>query len=98
MDRRKKLSILYVRNFRGDYCDTDHLLVVAKVTERLAVNKQVAQIFNGEIFNLGKLNELYVRKECQIEILNRFAAFDNSSDSEDINSDWKNIKENKKKL
>jgi hypothetical protein len=32
--------------------------VVAKVRERLAVNKQDAQKFHGERFNLKKLKEL----------------------------------------
>jgi hypothetical protein len=40
--------------------------VVAKVRERLAVRKQAAQKFDGEIFNLRKLNDLEVRKQYQI--------------------------------
>jgi len=36
--------------------------VVAKVRERLAVSKQVAQEFDVERFNLRKLSELEVRK------------------------------------
>jgi hypothetical protein len=39
IDRRWNSSILDVRSFRGANCDTDHYLVVAKVRERLAVNK-----------------------------------------------------------
>jgi len=61
IDRRLHSSIF-------DVCDTDHYLVVAKVRERLAVSKQAAQSFDGERFNLRKLNELEVRKEYQIEI------------------------------
>ena len=45
-------------------------------------------------FNLGKLNELEVRKQYQIEISNQIAALDNLSDNEDINRAWENIKEN----
>jgi len=60
----------------------------------LAVSKQAAQRFDGEIFHLQKLNELEVRKQYQIEITNWFAALDNLSDDEDINKAWKNIKEN----
>jgi len=54
-DRRWHSSILDVRSFRGDDCDTDHHLVVAKVRERLAVSKQAAQKFDGERFNLRKI-------------------------------------------
>ena len=55
--------------------------MVAKVRERFSVSKQETLNFNMERLNLRKLNELEVRKEYQIEITNRFAA-------------WKNIKEN----
>jgi len=60
----------------------------------LAVTKQAAQRFDGERFNLRKLNELEVRKKYQIEITNRFAALENLSDDKDINRAWENIKEN----
>jgi len=47
-----------------------------------------------ERFNLKKLSELEVRKQCQIKISNRFAALENLSDSKDVNRAWENIKEN----
>jgi hypothetical protein len=59
--------------------------VVANVRERLAVNKQRAQNFDGERYNLGKLNDLEVRKQYQMEITNRLAALENLSDEENIN-------------
>ena len=64
--------------------------MVAKVRERLAVSKQAAQKLDREIFNLGKLNELQVSKQYQIEISNRFAALENLSDGDDINRAWEN--------
>ena len=76
-DRRRHSSVLDVRSFRGDDCDSDHYLVVAKVRERLAVRKQVAQNSDGGRFILRKLNDLEVRKQYQIEIKNRFAAVEN---------------------
>jgi uncharacterized glyoxalase superfamily protein PhnB len=69
-------------------------MVVAKLRERLAVNKQAAQKFDAERFNLKKLSELEVRKQYQLKIANRFAALENLNVSEDINRAWENIKEN----
>jgi endonuclease/exonuclease/phosphatase family metal-dependent hydrolase len=60
IDRRWHSSVLDVRSFREADCDTDHYLVVAKVRERLAVNKQTAQRFGRDRFNLRKLNELEI--------------------------------------
>ena len=51
----------------------------------MAVVKKSAPCFDGERFNLKKLNELEVRKQYQIEVTNRFAALENLSDDEDIN-------------
>jgi endonuclease/exonuclease/phosphatase family metal-dependent hydrolase len=39
VDRRNHSNVLDVRSFRAADCDSDHYLVVAKVRERLAVNK-----------------------------------------------------------
>jgi hypothetical protein len=60
--------ILHIRSFRRHDFDTDHYLVVAKVRERLAVSKQEAQNFDRGRFNLGKINELEVRKQYQFKI------------------------------
>jgi hypothetical protein len=57
----------------------------------MAINKQETQKFGTDRFNLRKLNELEVRKQYQIEITKRFAAFRNLSDGEDINRAWRNI-------
>jgi len=54
IDRRWHLSILNVRSFRGADCDTDHYMVVAEISKRLAVNKQAARKFDVERFNLGE--------------------------------------------
>jgi len=82
-----------------NYCtyytyDTDHCLVVAKVTGRLEVSKQTAQTFDGGRFYLRQLNELEVRNQYQIEIINKFASLENLTDVEDINRAWENIKKN----
>jgi hypothetical protein len=58
IDRRWHSSVLDVRSFRAADCDTDHYLVVAKIRERLTVNKQRSHRFHAERFNLKKLNEV----------------------------------------
>jgi len=63
IDKRWNSSILDVRSSRGADCDTDHYLMVAKLSERLAVNKQAAQNFDMDRFNLRNLRELEVRKK-----------------------------------
>jgi hypothetical protein len=58
VDRRRHSNVLDVRSFRAADCDSDHYLVVAKVKERLAVNKQRSQRFNMQRFNHKKLNDV----------------------------------------
>jgi len=48
-----------------------------QVRERLAVSKQEAQKFDGEIFNLGKVNELEVTKQYHFVVSHRFTALEN---------------------
>ena len=93
IDRRWHSSVLDVRSFRGTDCDADHYLVIAKVREKLAVGKQATQRFDRQRFNLRKLNEPEFREQYQIQITNRFAALENLSDDEDIDTTWENIKE-----
>jgi len=63
--------------------------VVARHRERLAVSKKATQNFDGERFNVRKLNELEVKKHYQIETTNRFAALENINDSSGIKRTWK---------
>ena len=65
--------------------------MVAKFGEKLAVSKQAAQKFEGEWFNLWKLNELEVRKQYKITISNRLAALENLRYSEERDRALENI-------
>ena len=47
--------------------------MVVKVRERLAEKEKAAQNFDGERFNVRKLNELEVMKQYQIEITKVFS-------------------------
>jgi 16S rRNA C1402 N4-methylase RsmH len=69
VDRQRHSNvILDVRSFRATDCDTDHYLVVAKVRERLAVNKQRSHKFHMERFNLKKLNKVEGKGQFRVEV------------------------------
>jgi hypothetical protein len=50
--------------------------VVAKIRERLAVNKQRSQRFDMERLILEKLNDVESKEKCRIQVSNRFAALE----------------------
>jgi hypothetical protein len=85
------LNVLDVRSFKAADCDSDHYLVVAKVRERIAVNKQRSQRFDMERFNLKKLNDVEGKEQFCVEVSNRFAAFEDLDTEVEINSAWEAI-------
>ena len=58
------------------------------------MSKQATHKFDGERFNLRKLNELEVKENYEIGITNRFAALENLNVDEDLNRARENVKEN----
>jgi hypothetical protein len=79
-------NVLDVRSFRAADCDSDHYLVVAKVRERLAVNKQRSQRFDIQRFNLKKLNDVEGKEQFRDEVSNRFAGLEDLDAEVEINS------------
>jgi hypothetical protein len=71
-------------------------VVVAKVRERLAMNKQRSHIFHMEKFNLKKLNDIEGKEQFRAEVSSRFAALEDLDTEVEINSAWEMIRENKK--
>jgi hypothetical protein len=61
IDKRRHSNVLDVRSYSSTDCDTDHYLVVAKVRERQAVNKQRSRRFQRERFDLKKISRLFLR-------------------------------------
>jgi hypothetical protein len=43
-------------------------MVVAKVRERLAVNKQISHILHTQRFNLKKLNDVEGKEQFRVEL------------------------------
>jgi hypothetical protein len=98
INRRRNSSVLDVRSFWAADCDTDHCLVVVKVTERNATSKQITYRVHMARFGLKKLNESEGKEQYRDEISNRFAALENLDTEVDINRAWKSITENIKIL
>jgi hypothetical protein len=94
VDRRRHSSVRDVRSFWEANCDTDHYLVVAKVRERLAMNRQRILRFHTERFILKKLNELEGKEQYRVEVSNRFGALEDLDSEVDISSAWEAIREN----
>jgi hypothetical protein len=68
VEKRRHSSVLDVRSLRAADCDADHCLVVAKITERLAVNKQGLHKFHMERFSLKKLNKVEGKEKYRVEV------------------------------
>jgi hypothetical protein len=62
--------------------------VLAKLMERLAVNKQRSHRLHMQRFNLKKLNELEGKEHFRVEVSNRFSALKGSDAEVEINSAW----------
>jgi hypothetical protein len=64
--------------------------VVAKVRERLAVNKQRSHKLHVERFNL----KIEGKEQFRVEVSNRFAVLEDLDAGVEINSAWRTISEN----
>jgi uncharacterized protein YxeA len=94
IERRQHSSILDIQLFRAADCDTNNYLVVAKVRERLAVNKQTTHTDHMQRSTCKNLNKVGGKKQYNLEISNRFAAVENLDAEMEISRAWETIREN----
>ncbi|KAJ4451851.1 hypothetical protein ANN_03329 [Periplaneta americana] len=97
IDKRRHISIVDIRTFRGADCNSDHYLVIGELRERLLVAKQVEQQVNIRRFNIPKLKDEETKQHYQVEISNRFAVLASSDEVEeelDVDNMWENIRDN----
>jgi hypothetical protein len=87
VDRRRHSNVLNIQSFRAAD-NSNHYLVVAKVRERLVMNKQRSHRFHVERFNLKKLNEEERKLRYLVEVSNRFAALEDLEGKVKINNSW----------
>jgi hypothetical protein len=65
---------------------------VAKIRERIAVNKQGSHKLHMERFNLKKINEVEGKEKYRVEVSNRFAALEDLDAEVEINTIWETIR------
>jgi hypothetical protein len=87
-------SVLHTQPFKAADCDSDHYLMVTKVKDRPAANKQRSHRFYMERLNLKKLNEVEGKEQYCVEVPNRFAALEDLDNEVHIIRAWETITEN----
>jgi hypothetical protein len=68
--------------------------VVAKIRERLAMNRKRSHKFHVERFSLNKLNKVEGKEMYHVEVSNRFAALEDWDAEVEINTNWETTREN----
>ncbi|XP_046389318.1 craniofacial development protein 2-like [Ischnura elegans] len=95
VDQRHKSSITDIRSVRGAECGTDHVLVLVKIAQRIAIQKRKEEKCNANI-DTGKLKDIRVAKEFEMKVENRFQALQElpMEEEEDVDKKWNDFKEN----
>jgi hypothetical protein len=99
--RRGHSSILDVRSFRAADCDTGHYLVIAKIRERLGVNKEkslipqslIQSVHSVSVHSVSRSYEAEIKEKYYVEASNMFEALKDLDTDQEINIVWETIKE-----
>ncbi|XP_018337473.1 PREDICTED: uncharacterized protein LOC108745675 [Trachymyrmex septentrionalis] len=94
-DKRRHTNVLDVRSYRGADCDSDHLFVIAKIRERLSLNKTNGQLFGTKRLNVQGLIEGENGIKYAVEVTNRLAASKEIDESDDntVDKHWENVRD-----
>ncbi|KYN34991.1 hypothetical protein ALC56_10679, partial [Trachymyrmex septentrionalis] len=76
-------------------CDSDHLFVIAKIRERISLNKTNGQLFGTKRLNVQGLIEGENGIKYAAEVTNRLAASKeiNESDDNTVDKHWENVRD-----
>jgi hypothetical protein len=80
-------------NLKFDHSGQQNVILVEKVREKLAVNRQRSQRFPMKKFSHKKLNKEEGKEQYRVEVSNTFATFEDLDAEVEINSAWEMIRE-----
>jgi len=95
VDKRRHTNVLDVRSYRGANCDSDHMFVIAKIRERLSLNKTNGQLIGSKRLNVQNLTEGENGLKYAVEVTNKFAALKeiNELDDNAVDRQWENVRD-----
>lgn len=94
IDPRHKTSVLDVHSLRSVECGSDHYLVLAKVRQRIALEKRQNTTKAPERIAVNKLKRREIAEEFRLKLQNRFQRLETNDeeDVENVERKWNDIK------
>ncbi|XP_076069964.1 uncharacterized protein LOC143041791 [Oratosquilla oratoria] len=92
LTNKKHRPLQEVRSFRGADCDSDHILLIAKIEYQLKISKKT-QNQPQKKFNVERLNQQKVRTNYEVDLRNRFEILQGIEGDADLEEKAKILKE-----